>query len=89
MKTIFVILLSVIQLPFVIEGWISYFLNCIMKMLSNITILFALISLTWWPLDMLSGACWAVCEYFKQKLLGRDLRLVDALGLYSNIFPTI
>ena len=52
MKTIIILLLSIIQLPCIIEGWISYFLNCIVKMLSSIMFFTAIVSLIWWPLDM-------------------------------------
>lgn len=89
MKIILVLLLSVIQIPFIIEGWISYFLNCIVKMLSNIIFLLAIVSFVWWPLDMLSGICWSCCEYVKLKLQGIDIDFKGALSLYMQHYPQL
>lgn len=75
MGTTLILLLSIIQIPCIIEGWLSYILNCIIKMLARITFLLAIVSLVWWPLDMLCGICWAYCECLKWKLQGRELLL--------------
>lgn len=89
MRITLISILCLIQLLCVIEGWISYFLNCIVKALSDIIFLLGIISLIWWPLDMLCGLLWAGCEYLKQKLLLRDITFSAALTLYIHIFPTI
>lgn len=89
MKTIIILILSLIQLPCVVEGWISYFLNCIIKMLSSIIFLFAIVSFVWWPLDMLCGILWAGCECIKQRCLSRNIEFSDALMLYTRLFPTV
>lgn len=89
MKIIIVLLLSIIQLPCVVEGWISYFLNCIVKMLSNIIFLLAIVSFVWWPLDMLCGVCWASCECLKSKLQGSTLLFSEALTLYVRHYPQV
>ena len=41
MKFVPILFLSIIQLVCYVEGWISYFLNCIVKFLSRILFLFA------------------------------------------------
>lgn len=89
MRMLLILILSLIQLPCVIEGWISYFLNCIVKLTSDIIFLLAIISFVWWPLDMLCGALWAGCECLKQKLFSRNIKFSDALILYTQLFPTI
>jgi len=89
MIKIIILLLSIIQFPCVIEGWISYFLNCIIKMLSSIIFLFAIVSFVWWPLDMLCGILWVGCECVKQKCLSRNIEFSDALMLYTRLFPTV
>lgn len=89
MRTIILLFLSIIQLPCVIEGWISYFLNCIVKILSNMIFLLAIVSFVWWPLDMLCAVLWAGCEYIKHKILSRDIEFADALTLYTRLFPTV
>lgn len=89
MKIVLILILNLIQLPCIIEGWISYFLNCIVKMLSNIIFLLAVVSFIWWPLDMLCGLLWAGCECLKQKILSRTIKFSDALILYTHLFPAI
>ena len=39
--------LSILQIPFILEGWISYFLNSIIKFLSAIFFPIALVSFAW------------------------------------------
>lgn len=89
MKTILVLLLSIIQIPCIIEGWISYFLNCIVKMLASIIFLLAIVSFIWWPLDLLSGICWSGCEYAKLKLQGINIDFNGALNLYMRHYPQL
>lgn len=83
-----ILILSLIQLPCVIEGWISYFLNCIVKLISDIIFLLAIISFVWWPLDMLCGALWADVNALS-KTFSRNIKFSDALILYTQLFPTI
>lgn len=89
MKLVLIIFLSIIQVPFVVEGWISYIFNCIIKMLSRIVFLFIVISFIWWPLDMLCGICWASCEYLKLKLQDVDISFSGALALYIRLYPQL
>lgn len=58
-------------------------------MLSNIIFLFAIVSLVWWPLDILCGTLWAVCEYLKQRCLSHNIKFTDAVMLYTQLFPTV
>lgn len=89
MKTIIVLLLSIIQIPCFIEGWISYFLNSIVKLLSSLIFFLAIISFVWWPLDMLCGSLWAGCEYIKRNLLGDKITFSQAVTLYTQLFPSL
>ena len=57
MKIILILFLFIIQIPCVIEGWLSHILNCIVKMLAKIVFLLAIVSFIWWPLDVLCGVC--------------------------------
>lgn len=89
MNTLLIIILSIIQLPFLLEGWISFFLNSIIKALSKILFIIAIISFVWWPIDMLSGICWTVCECAKFKLAGKDLSFQEGLVLYMRNYPQL
>lgn len=83
------ILLPIIQIPCAIEGWLSYILNCIVKMLAKIVFLLAIVSFVWWPVDMLCGICWAGCEWLKWKLQGKALSFSEALVLYMQHYPQV
>ena len=85
MRTILIILFSIIQIPCVLEGWLSYILNCLIKMLSRIIFLLAIVSFIWWPLDMF----WASCESIKLKLQGIDIDFSEALVLYVQHYPQL
>lgn len=89
MKIILILLLSIVQIPCVIEGWLSHILNCIVKVLTKIVFLLAIVSFIWWPLDMLCGVCWAGCECLKWKLQGKLLPFPEALVLYMQHYPQV
>ena len=89
MRTILIILFSIIQIPCVLEGWLSYILNCLIKMLSRIIFLLAIVSFIWGPLDMFCGICWASCESIKLKLQGIDIDFSEALVLYVQHYPQL
>ena len=85
----FMIVLSILQIPFVIEGWISFFLNCIIKILAAIFFPIALISFIWWPLDMLCGFCWMLCDWIKRKLWDKNHKWEYSARRWVNIFPEL
>lgn len=89
MRTILIILLSIIQIPCILEGWLSYVLNYLIKMLARIIFLLAIVSFIWWPLDMFCGICWASCEYIKLKLQDVDIDFSRALALYMQHYPQL
>lgn len=94
-KTILISILSFLQLPFLIEGWLSFSLNLLIKLLLqfnsffNIILLFGVISFIWWPLDMLSAVCWGACEYAKAKLEKRNISFSEALASYIAQYPKL
>lgn len=83
------ICLSIIQIPFIIEGWGSYILNSILKFLSTIFFLLALISFIWWPLDMLCGICWMCCDWLKHKIWNREFTWNASAHRWTNHFPEL
>lgn len=88
-RTILSICLTVIQLSFVMEGWISYFLNGIIKFLSAIFSPIAFISFIWWPLDMLCGICWICCDWLKHKIWNKRFRFEASSQRWLNHFPKL
>lgn len=97
MKTTLIIILTLVQFLFVIEGWISFLLNLLIKFLLQHDFLFffnflflgGLISLVWWPLDLLSAACWALCECIKAALVNIHLSFSEAWIAYIDQYPKI
>ena len=83
------IVLSLIQLVCVIEGWISYFLNFILKGISSILFFVAFISLIWWPLDMLCGLIWSSCDYLKHLIWNKGFTWEASVRRWINHFPQL
>lgn len=81
--------LSLLQLICVIEGWISYFLNFILKGISSILFFVAFISLIWWPLDMLCGLIWSSCDYLKHLIWNKGFTWEASVRRWINHFPQL
>lgn len=88
-RMILTIVLSIIQIVFVIEGWISYILNSIIKLLSVIFFPIALISFLWWPLDMLCGICWMTCDWLKRIMWDKGFKWEASSRRWLNHFPEL
>lgn len=86
-KIILSLLLNIIQVPFIIEGWISCFLLLIIKLLSRVLFIISLISFVWWPIDMLSLLGWMFCDYLKFKIWGKFFLFEASRERYLNHFP--
>ena len=82
-------LLSIIQLPFVIEGWISYLLNSILKAVASCCIVMGLISLIWWPIDMISMLIWSSCDYLKFIIWKKNNTFVKSMKRFATIYPQL
>lgn len=88
-RIITTLILSVIQIPFLLEGWISYLLNLVVKFLSNIIFVISLVSFVWWPIDMLSLLGWVMCDYIKYKIWGRTFLFKASTERYMNHYPQL
>lgn len=92
---ILIAILSLCQFPFLIEGWLSFSLNLLIKLLLqyspifNIILFFGVVSYIWLPLDMLSAGCWAACEYVKAKLELRNITFGEAYVAYVAQYPEL
>lgn len=88
-RILLTICLSIVQLPFLIEGWISYFLHCILKFLSAIFFPIALVSFIWWPLDMLCGGCWMACDMLKHMIWNKSIKWEVSARRWVEHFPEL
>ena len=86
---IFTLCLSIIQLPFVIEGWISYLLNCIVKAISRIFFPIVLISFIWWPIDLICGLCWMGCDWLKHIIWNKNFKWEASSRRWAKLFPEL
>ncbi len=87
--SLFTLCLSIIQLPFVIEGWISYFLHCIVKTISTIFFPIVLITFIWWPIDLLCGFCWMVCDWLKHIIWDKGFKWEASAQRWVRHFPEL
>ena len=83
------IILSDIQLPCVLEGWISYVLNSIVKAIASGCLIFGIVSLVWWPIDMISMLLWSSCDYLKFMIWKKRNTFVKSMNRYADIFPQL
>lgn len=88
-RYIFSLILSLIQLVCVIEGWISYFLNLILKGISSILFILAILSFVWWPLDMLCGLIWSGCDYLKHRIWNKGFIWEASIRRWVEHFPKL
>lgn len=86
MRKLMIIVLWIIQLPCVIEGWLSSIMNNIVSGFGACCFPLAFISLVWWPLDMLCALLWAACEWLKNRLLEQQIGFNEAIKAYTNMF---
>ncbi|MBQ4520081.1 MAG: hypothetical protein II999_05680 [Bacteroidaceae bacterium] len=80
---------TIIQFVCVIEGWISYFLNLILKSISSILFFLSIISFVWWPLDMLCAFIWMGCDYIKHKIWDKGFKWEASSKRWINHFPEL
>ena len=79
-------LLSIIQLPCVLEGWISYFLNSMIKAFASCCLVLGLVSLLWWSIDMISVLIWFVCDYLKFAIWRKSNTFVKSMNRFADLF---
>ena len=88
-SSVLTLCLSILQLPFVIEGWISYFLHYTLKIISAIFFPIVLISFIWWPIDLLCGLCWMGCDWLKHIIWDKDFRWEVSSKRWTEHFPEL
>jgi|ADurb_Cas_03_Slu_FD_contig_21_2713014_length_1052_multi_5_in_0_out_0_2 hypothetical protein len=88
-RRILTLVLNIIQIPFIIEGWISYLLNLMIMFLSKIIFIISLLSFVWWPIDMLSLLGWVICDYLKYKIWGKAFLFKESIARYMNHYPIL
>lgn len=89
LRTIASILLSIIQYVCILEWWISYFLNCILKLLSTIFFPIALLSFVWCPLDVLSSYCWILIDMLKHMMWDRLFSMEESSKRWFERMPEL
>lgn len=89
LRNLVTFLLSVIQLPCVIEGWISYFLNSIIKAIASCCLVLGLVSLLWWPIDMIFMLIWSSCDYLKYAIWKKKNTFAKSMNRFANIYPQL
>ena len=88
-RGLFTMCLSILQIPFVLEGWISYILNCVIKFLAKIFFPIAFVSFIWWPLDMLCSFSWMLCDWLKHVIWDKGFTWEASSRRWLSRFPKL
>jgi hypothetical protein len=88
-RVIISLFLTLIQYIFIIEAWISYVLNSLLKFLSTFFFPIALLSFLWWPLDMLCGFCWMILDWIKHLMYHVEFNWKESAYRWTRQFPNL
>lgn len=83
------LLLKIMELPFMIWGWVSFFINSLLKSVSQGCLIFIIPSLILWPIDMVCLLACSCLIYLRIKTLGERMGFKDAVSIYLNRFPQL
>lgn len=50
---------------------------------------FGIVSLVWWPVDMISMLLWSSCDYLKFMIWKKRNTFVKSMNRYADIFPQL
>lgn len=77
------------SITIIVEGWISFFLNYILKVVSSIFFPFAILSFVWLPIDFICGVSWSCCDYLKYKIWNRGFSWNASVQRWTSHFPEL
>jgi len=83
------ILLSLVEIPFVILTWLDYYLNLLCKNLSRISFVFALPSIITWPISFINGMILSSIIYMKYNVIGEKISFAESVEKHMSRFPSL
>lgn len=89
MKSTFIIILSIIEIPLIILSWTDYYCNLIIKTISSISILFIIPGILTMPITWLHSFSLACIVYLKQNLMNNKITFYEAIDLNLKRFPEL
>ena len=89
MKTIIYFLLSILELPFIILGFLDYFINLICKPLSAGCFLFVIPAILLVPISLIHNTGGSSIIYLKNNIMGNTISYSQALTIYQSRFPEL
>lgn len=89
MSQIAYIVLGILEIPFVLIGWLDYFWNSIWKAFSNISIIFTLPALATTPITWVNMLVLATLTFWKRRVVGEQLTYNQALNDSLDRFPEL
>ena len=87
-KCVFIIL-SLLEVPFIILSWIDYFWNLICKTISSLFFPFALLAILTWPITLINGLILASIIFFKNNIIGNNITFAESLNVNMARFPEL
>ncbi|MDA8894950.1 hypothetical protein N9I98_01135 [Flavobacteriales bacterium] len=83
------ILLTLLEIPFVILTWLDYYLNLLCKNLSRISFIFALPSIVTWPFSFINGMVLSSIIYMRYNVIGEKMSFAEAIEKNLSRFPSL
>ena len=83
------ILLTLLEIPFVILTWLDYYLNLLCKILSRISFIFALPSILTLPFGFINGMVLSSIIYMRYNVIGEKMSFSEAVDKHMSRFPSL
>ncbi len=82
-------LLTIIELPFIALTWVDYCWNLLWKYVSELSVIFVLLSLLTIPLTWINGLILASLIFLKNNLIGIKITYSEAVEQNLSRFPEL
>lgn len=89
MKKILFLILSLLEIPFIIISWIDYFWNLICKTISSFFFPIALLAIVTMPITFINGLILASIIFIKHNTVGNNISFAQAVNINLSRFPEL
>ncbi len=89
MAAIFILLLTLVEIPFVLLCWLDYFWNLIWKSLSGISAIFVIPSILTIPITVVNSFILTTIIYLKHSLNNQNINFDEAAEKHLARFPEL
>ena len=86
MRKVRYLIISIVEIPFIILTYIDYLWNSLIKNLCNISFIFAIPSIITMPITWMNGLILATLIYIKHNVIGRGTTFKEAVFINLDRF---